>query len=42
MANKEGQQLDTLPAQLYGWDYTNNVPVKLLVDADGKIETTNG
>ena len=34
MANTEGQQVDTLPIQLYGWDYTNGKPVKLLVDTD--------
>ena len=36
MAEKEGAQVDTLPVQLYGWDYVNGVPVKLLVDSDGK------
>lgn len=39
MANREGDQIDTLPVQLYGWDYVNNRPVKLLTDADGKVET---
>jgi hypothetical protein len=38
MAIREGEQIDTLPVQVYGWDYTNGVPVKIAVDADGKIE----
>lgn len=38
MAENEGNQVDTLPIQLYGWDYTNNVPVKIAVTVDGKIE----
>lgn len=38
MATHEGQQVDTLPVQVYGWDYTNNVPVKLSVSTDGVIE----
>jgi hypothetical protein len=38
MADREGQQVDTLPVQCYGWDYVNSVPVKILVDEDGKLE----
>jgi len=38
MADREGFQEDTLPVQIYGWDYVNNVPVKLLVNADGEVE----
>ena len=30
MANKEGQQLDTLPIQMYGWDGTKPVKMGLL------------
>ena len=40
MADREGQQVDTLPIQLYGWDYDNNVIVPILVTVDGKIEVT--
>lgn len=40
MSEKEGKQVDTLPIQLYGWDYENNVPVKLLVNSDGETEVT--
>jgi hypothetical protein len=42
MANFEGQQVDTLPVQLYGWNYDTNLPVKVKVDSYGQIETTNG
>lgn len=38
MADKEGQQVDTLPIQIYGWDADNNAVVKIAVDADGKME----
>ena len=42
MADKEGEQVDTLPIQAYGWDYDNDVIVPILVDSDGKIEVTDG
>ena len=38
MAKAEGQQVDTLPIQVYGWDYVNNVQVKILVNDDGEAE----
>ena len=41
-AEREGQQIDTLPVQLYGWDYVNDVPVKVLVNTDGETEIDNG
>jgi hypothetical protein len=33
MAREEGQQIDTLPSQQYGWK--DNAPVRVVVDADG-------
>ena len=42
MAKREGAQVDTFPSQLYGWDGSNVVKVK--VDANGNIisaETVN-
>lgn len=38
MAEKEGAQVDTLPIQLYGWDYTANQPVKIAVNSSGEVE----
>lgn len=35
MASAEGQQIDTLPSQMYGWDGTK--PVKIVVGTDGSI-----
>ncbi len=35
MAHKEGQQIDTLPAQMYGWNGSS--PVKVLLDIDGNM-----
>lgn len=40
MAEREGIQVDTFPIQLYGWDYDNNIPVRILVNSDGELETT--
>ena len=40
MADREGQQVDTLPIQLYGWDAVNSKPIKILVTVDGKVEVT--
>jgi hypothetical protein len=42
MANQEGQQVDTLPVQMYGWDYVNNVSRPIVVNADGEIEAVSG
>lgn len=42
MSNKEGAQIDTLPIQLYGWDYVNGIPVKIVVNSDGEIEVSSG
>jgi len=42
MADKEGAQIDTLPIQLYGWDYINAGPVKISVTTDGEIEVSDG
>ncbi len=39
MANREGQQVDTLPSQQYGWD--GAVPVKILSDSSGNIINTS-
>ena len=35
MAIREGQQVDTMPNQMYGWH--NGAPVRLAVDVDGKL-----
>lgn len=35
MANAEGQQIDTLPVQMYGW--AGGVPVKIAVGIDGSV-----
>lgn len=35
MANKEGEQVDTLPSQSYGWSGTQ--PVKMKVDSLGNL-----
>lgn len=35
MAQREGTQLDTLPAQQYGW--RNSAPVRLGVGPDGEL-----
>ena len=40
MANNEGQQVDTLPIQLYGHD--GLLVRKVAVDADGKLIITGG
>ena len=37
MAIKEGQQVDTLPAQMYGWDGSS--PVRIRADSYGGIIT---
>ena len=42
MANEQGAQIDTLPVQLYGWDYDNNRPVKMAVNSSGELEASNG
>lgn len=39
MATWEGSQLDTRPQQMYGW--YNGAPVRLAVDANGKISVEN-
>ncbi len=39
MAHKEGQQIDTLPAQMYGWDGSS--PKRINADSSGKIVTSN-
>jgi hypothetical protein len=38
MATREGQQLDTLPSQQYGW--YNGQPVKINVDSQGNVLMT--
>ena len=42
MADAEGKQVDTLPVQMYGWDYVNGVPIKILVNTDGELEANDG
>jgi len=42
MASKEGAQIDSMPIQLYGWNYATSQPVKVAVDSDGKLEVTDG
>lgn len=39
MANREGQQVDTLPAQQYGWD--GAAPVKINCDSSGNLIITD-
>lgn len=39
MAIREGQQVDTLPSQMYAW--TGSAPIRLMADADGNIYTVD-
>jgi hypothetical protein len=38
MATSEGEQKDTIPVQLYGWNYETNTPVKMAVNSTGELE----
>ena len=39
MAHKEGQQVDTLPSQMYGWDGSS--PKRINADSSGKVVSSN-
>ena len=39
----EHEDTDGIPAQrvlMYGWDYTNNIKRKILVDSNGVVQTS--